>query len=178
LDGGIIDKYHSVVKLPEGVNISPEASKVNGLTREICQKGAAINEFARSLFDFMFKYSACVFVGHNICNFDFPVLEKAEAYFYPTTVIVIDTKLIWNAWTSGMRRMGHESAMCFYARVAAYKHYSKANLEWLYQTLCGKKSKQEHRAMADCLMTLEVFRKLFNAEIVTEVLPQLKATLV
>jgi len=74
--GELIDEYQQTIILPEDAEFHPSASRVNGLSKEICEsQGRPIGEF----FDFFKKYMypGLYLVGHNI-KFDHFIL-KLEA---------------------------------------------------------------------------------------------------
>lgn len=126
-----------------------------------------------------------VWVGQNIVAFDLPLIaqefDRAQVPgpfdMHHQTYVIHDTKLIWNAWTLGMRRGENEHPMHFYGRVAAQRVRGKSSLGWLVQTLLGAKGKEEaaregglHRATGDCVVTHLVYEAMRERGIIEEVM--------
>lgn len=65
-------RFSETIRIPEHVVISPEATKITGITREICDTGIPIQD---ALQTFYIEYMKCSrIVGHNI-QFDLRILN-------------------------------------------------------------------------------------------------------
>ncbi len=189
-------EYHSFdqfVRLPEGVEISPEASRVNGITAEMLAANGVQFEIAhRNLgrhlpsvgFGLLLPTEKISLVGHNLVFFDLPVwvaecdrhqlIYQRLSLLFPT-VPIYDTKLIWKAWALGIKRQNFESCTMFYARVQATRGEAKTSLDFLTQTLLGRDHLREgqHHPTIDAFLSLKLFAFMSDHGIVADVLGKL-----
>lgn len=69
----IVDVYNEYIRLPEAVEISAEAEKITGITKEICMREGV--DVVEALLQFLHQYERCrCIVGHNI-EFDINIIR-------------------------------------------------------------------------------------------------------
>lgn len=155
-----------LIKLPTGINMSSEATKVNGITDEMLVDGVGSCSDAISKLDLCSMPS--VVVGHNILFFDLPLLFANGVLF--KTMTVIDTALVWKAFCMGMKRHKWESFDCFWGRVYRTEYKGQFNLDFLTQVAVGSNGTQKHRVAGDCIRTALVFNFMWSRKIIQDTL--------
>lgn len=133
--------YSSMIKLPEGVELSEYITDLTGLTTEVLnEQGTDITTVIEELIEFLGEdcEEETVFVAHN-ANFDLGFLAihfglMPKAYVCTRSVAIM----------------------------TAPEH--NASLNQLYERLFSKGEKQTHRAMGDVEMTFKVFMYYIQTE--------------
>lgn len=172
-DSGVkeMTPWSSLVKLPPEYKLDPGAQAVNGLSAEKLETEgfelAAVLETVRGLVS---VYDTIV--GHNLYAFDLTILRRLDRDTPQWTYSVFhDTKLLWNAWTLGMKREDNEDVAFFYGRVAQQKTEALSNLKHVWQTMAGlTKAIPSHRALADCNTCMCVYEAMRQRGIFSDVM--------
>ena len=166
-----------IVRLAEGVTISPEAHKVNGLTAEMCAGGRSLVEAIQALD--LGPGSVDWLVGHNLIAFDWPCIvaqwgrdaanPDAEWRFHH------DTKLLHNAWSYGLRRHEAEGLAEFYGRVQGFMQAvtprAECSLDWCARNYLGMDPREgPHQPLEDCRICMMVFEAMRERGILRHVL--------
>jgi len=167
-----IDEDSTLLKIPPDAAYCPEAEKISGITREMCETtGVTPTAAAGLLASFIANHetNGLPLVTHNGLCFDLPILFNTVPLCIPRA-IDLDTKLIWKAFSLGLRRGKDENLHYFYGRVAAARFNGKSSLAHLFRLLCGQVDITAHRAVSDCMVTAEVFSVMVERGIVGQVL--------
>lgn len=148
--------FETFVRLPDGVSMNPKAEEATGLFTSQFRDPSlpdfraayhAFLEFVCKQVDSAGAGALPVFVGHNIADYDLPLLmHRARDVDMPAprTARVLDTL---------------RAARQIFTGVSKLRDYK---LEPLYKCLTGLDSVGAHRAAADVAMTLGVLRALIG----------------
>jgi len=135
--------------------IPPHVARLTGITNDMVdEQGIGMDEFIHKLEDIMSTNGVQAIVAHNAFVFDRQILDRAGL---ARSWVWHDTKLIWKAAILGLEIGAFESLDHFYGRVQAERSHAKTNLAWLSKALGLTDTKQEHRAMADCIMLSDLW---------------------
>jgi DNA polymerase III epsilon subunit-like protein len=151
-------------------SLSPEAAAVNGLTVEKLEvEGFDLAGVLSELR--MMVAGHDVIVGQNIYQFDLPIMRRIDRQTTQWTYSVFhDTKLLWNAWTLGIKREENEDIAFFYGRVAQQECRALSSLSHIRQTLLGPDKIPAHRALCDCNVCAAVYEMMRARGIFSEVM--------
>jgi DNA polymerase III epsilon subunit-like protein len=147
-----------------GVPVPEEITKLTGITQqEIDEKGIDPQTAKAEFKEFI---GALPLVGHNIRNFDLLFLERFfdwtsedwEDYRHN----YVDTAAMYKAKKLGAERRWNESFDDFVVRVMNIRAYGvKFNVGIACEELqIDKTGLTQHRAMADVILTNEIYKKL------------------
>jgi len=160
-------------RLPDGVEVSPEAYRVNGLCAEVVNDNSwRIGQISGNTFFGTFsahlldccttkKPEPYAIAGHNIWRYDWPVL-KANALRYgvmlPEPAALIDTKLLYAAWLLGLKRdVGHDTIQEWYAWVSLHARSVTCDLDTLARIFGVEIDRnKKHDALQDARITMKV----------------------
>lgn len=184
LHGAWLSPAERLVKLPDGVEIAPEAAAVNRLSAELC------NTYGRDLADALTPLVLAidvskVVVGHNIMKFDWPLLQHALSSRLGrdplAEVTIYDTRALWLAHVFGLRRGPGETWESFQRWALAHADHNRA--EQIYDKrvrsslaflsrLFAVEIAPNHTALGDCRATLGVWQALLDRGIVQELMEE------
>lgn len=155
-----LDRYQSLLQWPFPFEISKEAGEKHGITHQmLCEQGVpapdVLSELNRR------AYGCRLIVGHNITAFDWHVIAHAHERaggggFTPENLILLDTRLLFQAWHGRLRRDRYEPLASFWGRVIGSCPQVESNLPHVLQSY-GIGVEQKHRAMFDCLDCARAF---------------------
>jgi DNA polymerase III epsilon subunit-like protein len=168
--GEVVDKWSAL--LNHNIDIDPEVSKIHGITKEMCAaEGIDPKEAMRKLVEAI--YDAPAHVTHNGSRFDVPFLEsKFDQEKLKDQFIAgewdrakrrhIDTAALFKGAKMNVFRDWNESLQGYAARVMDMRVYGlKYNVGVCCDELgISREGVQQHRALADVLLTNEIYKKL------------------
>ncbi len=153
-NGKPLAKFSSLIK-PDGWTISEGASKVNGLTNEICEKTGLAQASVYSLYQ-RFAGMTNVIVAHN-AEFDKGMMEIETAYYYKDKDHGIYIDRPWHCTAKNnldIMKLPPTDKM----RAAGRNHYKMPNLEEALQFFCDRSvGENAHDALVDAEACLEIF---------------------
>lgn len=169
-EGAPVDEWSCVCSLPEGVVCDPGAERIHGITSErIEADGVTHSSALERLIDFSSR--SLYVVGHNLWAFDRMVLRHYCAAWHRP---IHDSKLVWNAWTHGLR-ITHLDNGFGYGVLAGTDFKALSSLDHVAQTLGvdhQRKPGANHDALDDCRITHLVWEEMIERGIVSAVLGQ------
>jgi DNA polymerase III epsilon subunit-like protein len=175
-----VEAYREYILPRTDCQISKRASEVNGLDEEkLVQFGAKPASVAISgLVDWMMSVARTnLLVGENVIAFDLPVLLQALAVHRGCAVAdldlafrTLDTKLIYKAWSLGMRMTPHEPDGFFWGRVYASRCDIQHNLGHIFHTMTGEVLHGAHGALADAFAAAKALRLFAERGIIKHVM--------
>jgi DNA polymerase III epsilon subunit-like protein len=160
-----------IVRLPAGVEIEPEASKVNGLTTEYVNRvGIDKHEAMRDLITSMKRIQAEHIVGHNYMGFDQHVLCNASREFavHVCSLKPHDTMLYWNAFVSGARKP--ETVSHDYWLGQLYAARGRGSLATVAMAMLGaRRAADTHDSVEDCRMCRDILVAMYARGILRDI---------
>lgn len=164
-EGAVIEEYTALID--NDVEINPKATEVHGITREMCaEEGKKPEEVLTKLLRYIKDAEA--HVTHNGTKFDIPFLyyalerAKIDVNYDDIAKHHIDTAALYKANQLAMTKLWNETWPQFFlsvleTRAAGVKFNVKHCCEELEISLEGV---QQHRALADVLLTNQIYQKL------------------
>jgi DNA polymerase III epsilon subunit-like protein len=126
--------------------------EANGMDEKAC-----LSEFAEFI-------DGDVLVGHYLSKYDIPLLRHRmrfhEISLRDTANRWVDTAALYKARALNIEQAWDEDTMEFSTRVLETMSHEKFNLGLAFRTLTGADPVDAHRALGDCLMVKEVYKKL------------------
>lgn len=166
VDGGGFFINHNK---PEAANTA-EAFAVNKIRPEDIASGETPTNAANLIVDGLKEHA--FFCGHNIMAFDLPVLRHHICETLCYGAMILDTRLIYAAFHTGMRRGAHEDLGVFYGRVME-RSAGRAGLLTRLEHICedyGIDYSRAHNAQADAGYALEALSVMRGRGIIKRVL--------
>ena len=146
-----------------GIPVPEEITKITSITQEMIDKEGLKPEEAYQKFVEFVGRQDMIFVGHNALRFDVFFLQQAiqHPYFINIEYRCVDTAALFKAQQLGMKREDKEKFYFFAKRIFNIYSKVKYNVGVACDTLGIDRSKiQQHRALADVILTNEIYRKL------------------
>jgi len=156
-EGKIVKSYNKYICIPATIPISAESIKVTGITREKLEKEGipivdALTEFHKAYLE------ADLVVGHNIIDYDFPLLQFEAHHYYPVLL-----RALYQTQKPLFCTMKESTDICKIERIRYDGPYFKwPTLTELYKHLFGmdefeKIANKLHDAETDVLCCLKCF---------------------
>lgn len=147
--------------------ITEEAQRLHRITPEMLAAGIDPAEAETRIAELFAAYP--VIAGQNLFGFDLPILSVAFGVEPGPDALILDTRLLWKAFSLGMRCMPGESLEFFYGRVYERRDAILTSLEHIcafFQiSYAGA-----HQASFDASITAEVLRRMSGNGILRSVL--------
>lgn len=146
-----------------GIPVPENITQITGITQqEVDEKGIAPDE---ARLQFMAFIDGLPLVGHNIRNFDLLFLAQFVGFtggeWDDYLQNYLDTAAMYKAKKLGTDRHWDETFNDFAERVLNTRSYVKFNVGIACEELqISKDGLTQHRAMADVILTNEIFKKL------------------
>lgn len=164
-DGGFFINHNK----PEAANTA-EAFAVNKIRPEDIASGETPKNAADLIVDGLEDHT--IVCGHNLLAFDLPILRHHFGGSLCYDALILDTKLIYAAFHTGMRRGAHEDIDVFYGRVME-RSAARSGLLTRLEHVCedyGIDYSRAHNAQADAGYALEVLNIMLQRGVVKRVL--------
>ncbi len=170
--GGEKNSGQLCLKMPDWAQMSAEAEKVHGLSRDYLERHGRDPAEVLPVFREMLVNSNKL-VGHNIINFDLPRLNEAFKRYdipaYEDYEKVCDTGMVYKAYRLKRKRRHNQTHYAFYRSIGSVRARIKWNLDACCAEFGVELTRDQHDAGEDCLMTAMLYEKLLATNILEEV---------
>lgn len=166
-DGNIVEEWATLIN--NGIDIPEEARKINGITREMCEKEGQEPQKALAK---LLKYinDAEVHVTHNGAVFDLPFLQRSLNRLGMAVELEtlershIDTAALYKAHKLQVSKGWSEPWPQFFRNVLQQRVYG---LKYNVAHVCNEfgislENVSQHRALGDVTLTHKIYEKLVS----------------